>query len=535
MKKLRFLIAFLLIAVLFSACSGKKSADKEGTAEKVLRVNVATEPGTLDPQILTDSVAIQVDGNIFEGLTRQDKDGNVIPGVAESWDVEGNIWTFKLRKDAKWSNGEFVTANDFAFAWERALNPETASEYSYMLYYIKNAEAYNVGDISDFSKVGIKVVDEYTLEVELEKPAAYFASVLSFPTYYPLNEEFYNEIGEEYALEKGNMLFNGPYVIDSWEHDSKIVLKKNENYWNKDMFNIDQIDMFMINDSNTALNMYLNNELDITGISGDQLPEYKDSSELNTYSDGSVWYLELNTKDKLFSNKKIREAFALAIDRKTLVDVIRKDGSQVATSFVPKGFPGKNKTFREDYGFEIFEDGKEEKAKKLFDEGLAEIGYSGPLTVTLLTGNSDAAQKEGQYYQEQLSRKLGIDVKLEQVTFQIRLQRMTSKDFQAVLAGWGPDYNDPMTYMDLWITTGGNNHTGWSNTEYDRLIDLAYNSSDQEERMDAMAEAEKILLTEFPVVPTFFRSRNALVKPNVKGVIFRAVGSERIFDYADIE
>ncbi len=535
MKKLRFLLAFLIILVLFSACSGKKSADKEVKSEKALRVNIATEPGTLDPQILTDSVAIQVDGNIFEGLTRQDKDGNVIPGVAESWDVDGNVWTFKLRQDAKWSNGEPVTAKDFAFAWKRALDPETAAEYSYMLYYIKNAEAYNLGEIREFSKVGIKVVDEYTLKVELERPAAYFASLLSFPTYYPLNEDFYSEVGDEYALEKDTMLFNGPYVIDSWGHDSKIVLKKNPNYWNSDMFKLEQIDMFMVIDSNTALNMYLNNELDITRISGDHLPDYRDSDEINTYSDGSVFYLEFNTKDKLLSNRKVREALALAIDRKTLVDTIRKDGSQAATSFVPAGFPGKDKTFREDYGFEIFEDGNVEKAKKLLAEGLSELGHKGPVKVTLLLDNSDAAQKEGQYYQEQLSKKLGIDVRLEPLTFQIRLQRMTSKDFQVVLAGWGPDYNDPMTYMDLWITKGGNNHTSWSNSEYDRLIELAYNSSDQAERMDAMAKAEKILLTEFPVVPIFFRSRNALVKPNVKGAIFRAVGTETIFDYTEIE
>ena len=531
---MKFLVVLLVMGVFFSACGDKKTADKE-EVKKVLRVGIPDEPGSLDPQLTTDAVAIQVDGNVFEGLTRQDKEGNVIPGVAESWEVEGKVWTFKLRKDAKWSNGEPVTANDFAFAWKRALDPETAAEYSYILYYIKNAAAYNMGEMSDFSKVGIKAIDDYTLQVELERPAAYFASLLSFPTYYPLNEKYYNEVGDEYALEKENMIYNGPYTIDTWEHGSKIIIKKNPNYWNKDAFKIEEIEMIMINDSNTALNMYLNNELDITRISGDNLPDYIGSPELNTYSDGSVFYFEFNTKDKLFSNRKIREAFALAIDREMLVGKIRKDGSQAATSFVPIGFPGKNKTFREDYGVEVFEDGNTEKAKKLLLEGLSEIGHKGAVEVTILIDNTDAGQKEGQYYQEQLSKKLGINVKLEPVTFQIRLQKMTSKDFQIGMAGWGPDYNDPMTYLDLWVTDGGHNHSSWSNAEYDRLIELAYNSFDQDERMDAMAKAEEILLTEFPIVPTFFRNRNALVKPNVKGVVFRAIGSDTIYDFAEVK
>jgi oligopeptide transport system substrate-binding protein len=313
-----------------------------------------------------------------------------------------------------------------------------------------------------------------------------------------------------------------------------MIFAKRADYWNASEIKLDEIKAVMVNDTNTALNMYKNGELDIVGISGDQLPEYQGSSELNTYSDGSVWYFEFNTTDKLMSNRKIREAITKAINRDELVNKIKKDGSKAGQGLVPYGFPGKDKGFRADYGSEYYSYDVE-AAKKLFAEGLKEVGHEGPVRINILTGTSDTATKEVQFYQEQLRTVLGIELDIEQVTFQIRLQRMTSKDFQIVLAGWGPDYNDPMTYMDLWTTDGGNNHTSWGNAEYDALIDKAYKSSDNTERMDAMAAAEKILLEEFPIGVTFYRNRNKLVKPRLKGIRFSAVAQEIDFYFADVQ
>lgn len=323
--------------------------------------------------------------------------------------------------------------------------------------------------------------------------------------------------------------------MTGWEHDSKIVLEKRADYWNASAIKLDGITALMVNDSNTALNMYKNGELDIVGLGGDQLPEFKDSPELVTYSDGSVWYFEFNTKHPLLKNRKIREAITIAIDRKELVEKIKKDGSKAGQGMVPYGFPGIDKGFREDFGSELYKDNDVERAKKLLAEGLKEVGHTGPVELSLLTGTSDTATKEAQFYQEQLRTKLGIETKIEQVTFQIRLQRMSSRDFEIVLAGWGPDYNDPMTYMDLWVTNGGNNHTGWSNAEYDALINKAQTSSDNKVRMEAMAAAEKILAKEFPIGVTFYRNRNRLVKPYLKNVYFRAVGQETDLYYADIQ
>jgi len=530
---IKFIMLCLSVLLLVSmvGCGEKTKKGKEGLKE--ITINLTQEPGTMDPQLLTDTVAIQANSLIMEGLTRLGKGGKVVPGVAKNWDIDGAKWTLHLRKDSKWSNGETVTANDFYYGIRRAIEPKTASEYAYMTYYIKNAEAYNNGGIKDFNKVGLKVIDDYTLEMVLEKPAAYFSSVLAFPTYLPVNKKFAEENGVEFALEMTGLLYNGPYIMESWEHDSKMVFLKNENYWNKDAIKLDKINALMITDSNTSLNMYKSGELDIVGLTGEQLPPYIESKELATYSDGSVWYFEYNTVDKLFGNKKIRKAVALAIDREKLADKILKDGSKAGTGLVPFGFPGKDTGFRKDYGLSLYKN-DETDAKKLFEEGLKEVGHKGKVTISMLTGTSNSATKLAQYYQEQLRTKLGIDAQIEQVTFQIRLQRMTAKDFQIVLAGWGPDYNDPMTYMDLWISGGGNNHTSWGSKEYDKLIDKAYVSSDNTVRMDAMAKAEQILVDEFPIAVTYYRNRNKLVKPRLKGVEFRSVGAEMDFYRADL-
>ncbi|MGM0507957.1 MAG: peptide ABC transporter substrate-binding protein, partial [Fusobacteriota bacterium] len=358
-----------------------------------ITINLEQEPGTMDPQLLTDAVAIQANSFLMEGLTRLGKGGKVVPGVAKSWDVDGKVWTLHLRDDAMWSNGEKVTADDFYYGIKRAIDPETNSEYAYMTYYIENAEGFNNGDLTDFEKVGLKVIDDHTLEISLEKPAAYFASVLAFPTYYPLNKKFVEEKGMDFALEEDAILYNGPYVMTDWEHDSKMIFRKNENYWNKDAIKLDKVTALMIDDANTRLNMYKNGELDVVQLDGDQLPPYRDSEELVSYSDGSVWYFEYNTANELFGNRKIREGIARSIDRDEMVNKVLRNGSRAATGLVPYGFPGKDEGFRKDNGNDLFDYKDVEEAKRIFQEGLEEIGHTGPVEISLLTGTTDTATK----------------------------------------------------------------------------------------------------------------------------------------------
>lgn len=530
MKRRLFVLMMVLLGVLFVGCNGKKA--KEGSN---ITVNIESEPKSIDPQILTDHNAIVMATSLWEGLTRIGKDGQVIPGAAEKWEVNGNVWKFFIRENAKWSNGDKVTANDFYFAIKRAIDPKTASEYAYMTFYIKNAQKFNEGKITDFNEVGVKVIDEKTLEITLEAPAAYFAAVLAFPTYFPVNQKVYEENKGSYALEAKQAVYNGPWKMAEWQHDNKMVVVKNENYWNNKEIKLDKIEYVMIENANTAANMYKNNKIDMTVIQTDQIKQFKNSKEYTTYSDGSVWYFEFNVKNRYFKNAKIRKALTLAIDRKSLVDKVLEDGSTEALAFVPNDMPGKTKTFREDYGMKYFEDNSVEEAKKLLEEGLKEIGEKGPVKFTLLCDTRTERKKVAVYLQEELKKKLGVIAELEPVSFQIRLQKMQNKDFDVVASGWSPDYNDPMTFMDLWVTNGGNNHTAWSNAKYDELIKKAMTSGDTAERMDAMAEAEKLLMEEMPVGPIYYRNRNALIKPWVKDVKISAVGAEFDFYWTHIE
>lgn len=525
MRRVLAVLSVVLSLGLIAGCGtpGKKAAagsTEKQTKEAKLSWNMEYEPKTLDPQKATDISATEMSFACLEGLTRIGENGKVIPGMAEKWEAKDNMWTFFLRKDAKWSNGEPVTAKDFYFGIKRAIDPETASEYSYMTYFIKNAQAFNEKKETDFSKVGVKVIDDYTIQFELERPATYFDSIVgTLMIYFPVNEKFYNENKDKFASDVSALLYNGPWVMTEWIHESKATFKKNPNYWNKDNIKIDEMTFLMVKDYTTAAKMYTNNELDVTYISGIDLPAFIGNPELKQFSDGSSAYLEMNVKNKVLSNAKIRKAIGYVVDKKTLTEKVMQDGSKPALSFVPEGFPGKSSTFRDDYGRELFKDANVEEAKKLFAEGLKELKIKGPVKLKLTCDNRETTQKYAQYIQEQLSKNLGIEITLEPVTFQIRLQKMTSKDFDIVMAIWGADYLDPMTFMDLWLTGGGNNHTNWSNKAYDEAIKVAQISADPIVRMDAMAQAEKVLMDEMPIAPLYFRTRNVVIKPHIKGVV----------------
>lgn len=537
MKKTLLGLLVILSMVLLAACGGKKDATEAKGEPKVVRFNLAANPPSMDPQLNTDSTSGNVLGHVMEGLTTLGADGNPIPGVAESWKTEGNIWTFTLRKDAKWHNGDAVVAGDFVAAWERALNPATASEYSYIMYSLKGAQEYNEGKTTDFATVGVKATDDHTLVVELKEPVAYFASLVSFYTFAPQNQKFFEEHKDDYATSAEAFMGNGPYEFTSWEPENKIIITKSDKYWNKDTIKIDRIEMAMINDASSAYKAYQNDELDWAGVPAEELTNLKDSPEKVSWEDGSTWYFGFNTTKKLFSNKNIRRAFALAVDRQALVDKVKNGAGAVAESFVPGVIPGKKGFFREDYPQSAYGlTYNPTKAKELFELGLKELGMTASEVgkINFLTGNSDVATKEGQFYQEQLKVSLGVDVVLEPVTFQIRLQRTTAKDYDVVLAGWGPDYNDPMTFLDLWLSNSGQNNSGWGKPEYDALIAAAKNETDPAKRMDILQQAEAMLMDELPIAPTFYRLRNSVVKPHVKGVVVRALSPDVDFRFADI-
>ena len=542
MKKTILGLFSLLLVLVLSACGGSNSettGDEGNSADKkVVRYNLQENPAQLDPQLNTEQVSGNVLGHIMEGLTTLGADGNPIPGVAESWTSEGNTWTFKLRKDAKWHNGDPVVAGDFTAAWERALNPATASEYSYIMYSIKGAQEYNEGKTKDFSTVGVKATDDYTIVVELKEPVAYFASLVSFYTFMPQNQKFFNEHKDSYATTDEDIMGNGPFKLVSWEFENKIVLEKADTYWNKDSIKIDEIDMAMITDRSSALKAYQNDELDWTVLPNEEIVNYKDNPEVVEMKEARVIYLLLNNKNKLFSNAKVRRAVSMAIDRKALVDKIKNGAGSPAESMVPEIIPGKKGMFREDYPQSAYGIGyNPTEAKKLFEEGLKEVGLTIATLpqLTMYSSNDDTSTKEAQFYQEQFKKNLGMDIKLEPVTFQIRLQHQTAKDYDLILAGWGADYNDPMTFLDMWMSNSGQNNSNWANPKYDELIVKAKAEANAEVRMDILAQAEKLLMDEMAIVPTFFRNKKALAKPRVKGIQVNAFSPVVYFGHADVQ
>ncbi|WP_427340264.1 peptide ABC transporter substrate-binding protein [Caloranaerobacter sp. DY30410] len=509
--------------------------------EQVLKINLGTEPPDLDPQTTTDTVSFVLLNATLEGLVRLNPDGSVGKGLAESWTIsdDGKTYTFKLR-DAKWSDGDPITAYDFEYAWKRAIDPKTASSYAYQFYGIKNAYAFNTGEITDPNEVGVKALDEKTLQVELERPMPYFLSLTSFITYLPAKKAAVEKWGDEYAADADKMVFSGPFVITKWDHEQKIILEKNPNYWDADSVKLERIECDMINDTNTPINLYETGELDITGVPAEFLDNHKDSPEFVRMADATTFYLEFNCKDKFFSNKKIRKAFSLAINRDAYVNGVLANGSIPAYGFVPGGIPGKaGGEFRKQNGDLIYDVGTKgqaaiDEANKLLEEGLKEVGATKEELakhVSYLTGDSDVARKLAQALQQMWKNNLGIEVPIESVSFKIRLQKMDQADYTIVGAGWGADYNDPMTFMDMWVTDGGNNDAFWSNAKYDELIEKANNSTG-DERMEYMLEAERLLMEEMPIAPTYFAARNFLQKPYVKGVARFPVGVSTEYKWA---
>lgn len=525
MKRI-FILIFLVIFSSFSYSAG----------QKVIRYNLEGGFSTLDPQMCTDSNSGNVLAYIFEGLTRLDYKGKPIPAIAESWSNNGNTWTFKLRKNAKWQNGDPVVAKDFLDAWERVLNPNSEAEYSYIMYCIKGAQEYNEGISEKFSSVGIKALDNFTLQVTLNKPIVYFPNLVSLYTFYPQNTKFLKE-NNEYGEEANSILGNGAFTVSNLDNYEEITLKKSENYWNKNSIKINTIEIYGY-DRDEALKKYDERTLDIVEIPYNKMNFYKKSKDLRTFEDGSFWYLGLNNEKPLLSNKKIRKALSMAINREKLVNDIKNSLASEAESIVPMGIKGKVGFFRNEYNQSLYDISyNPQKARELFEEGLkelklkkSEIGY-----ITLLAGNNDNAIRESEFYAEQLKMNLGLEIELENTSFQIRLQKTIEKDYDMVLSGWGPDYNDPMTYLDMWTSNSGQNNTGWGNKTYDTLIESAVSERDYSKRMDILAQAEKLLMDELPIIPIYYRKTAFLVKPNINNLEFSLFSPIVNFTYSDIK
>ncbi|ONK24905.1 peptide ABC transporter substrate-binding protein [Siminovitchia sp. FSL H7-0308] len=554
MSRSAFMVFVLSILLVLSGCfSGqtetspepadeKKSGGEQKSGEKkILRLNNNEEPGSLHPGTAQGTHDSWILEHAFEGLTKKTPEGEIVEGIAKDWNVsdDGLTWTFNLRDDAKWSNGDPVTAHDFEFAWKYALNPESASEYAYQLYYLEGGEAYNSSQNKDEyaaleEKVGVKALDDLTLEVKLAEPTPYFLDLTSFYTFYPVNKKV-QEANPDWALEAETYVSNGAFKLTEWKHKESMKLEKNENYYDKDKIKLDEVQFVIIDNADTAWQMYQSNELDlvyplppdVTGeLSGTDDPEFEIAPDL------AIYYYNLNNEVKPFNNVKVRKALSMAIDRKSLVEHVTQGGQQPAYGIIPPGIPDVEGDFQENSG-DLFKEDAEE-AKKLLQEGLAEEDMDQMPEFTLTYNTDEGHKKVAEAIQEMWRKNLDVNVTLENVEFQVKLDREKAGDYQISRGGWVGDYVDPMTFVDLWVTDGSFNDANWSNPEYDKNVKIGKTSMDQKERMEAMHKAEEILIEEMPIIPLYFYTKPFTVKPHVKG-IFTPINRYPQFIYADIE
>ena len=518
--------------------SADKSADKATdtttpAGKKAISINIASEPPELLSVLTTDTTSMTVLRHVVENLVMLDENNEVIPGVAESWeyDAASLTYTFKLRQNSKWSTGQPVTAKDFVFAWQTLVNPKTAAEYSYMGYILKNGEAIATGKM-DVSELGVKAVDDYTLQVTLERPVPYALSMFSFVVFAPINEENYTTLGETYGKDANTLPTNGAFKVASWTHESDIVLAKNTEYWNVEKVNLDEVKMLMISDTNAALNEFKSGGAQMIGLNGEQAAQMKsEGNEVLTYDDGSCWYFEFNTTKEGLKNAKIRRALTLGVDAKLFIEGVVKNSSTVATSFTPPAVNGVSGKFKDAVGDLIPRDNNFAEAKRLLEEGMKEEGLTS-LNLSYICDDGDTAAKYAAYFQEQWKKNLGVEVTIQAMPFKSRIERMQNKDFDIVMAGWGPDYNDPMTFLDLFVTGGGNNHTSYSSAEYDALIKAATEEADVNKRQELLIQAEKVLMTDLPIGPIYNRARDYIVADGLTGVIRTAFQDINVI-YAD--
>ncbi|CAM3324834.1 peptide ABC transporter substrate-binding protein [Brevibacillus invocatus] len=509
-------------ATTTSPSSSTAPASSETKGEKVFRINIGSEPSTADPGLSDDTTSSMVVSTLFDGLTRKGTDEKIHNAVAEKIDIseDGLTYTFHLR-DSKWSNGDPVTAQDFEYAWKRALDPKFASSYAYQLFHIKNAEAYNTGKATP-EDVGVKAIDDKTLEVQLINPTPFFLELTAFSTYFPVNKKV-AEANPNWAMEADTHVGNGPYTLAKWEHKNSITYLKNDHYWDKENVKVDRIEVAMIEDNNTALSMFENGELDWAGaptisLPTDAIPALKDSGKMITKPTASTYYYGFNIEKPPFNNVKIRKAFSYAIDRQQIVENIMQTGQVPALGFLPPTMAVNPNGYFKDHDTAL--------AKQLLEEGMKELGISKLPPIEVIFNTSDGHKKIAEAIQDQWKQTLGADVKISNLEFKVFLDTVDETNYQVSRRGWQGDFNDPVNFLDIFREKKGNNSTNWMSPKYNELLEQASKELDPAKRMQLFGQAEQILMDEMPVAPIYFYTDSWLQGENVKqGIYMDSLGN----------
>lgn len=511
-RRLGFSALFCAFAVLSSSTFAATAAE---TPDILYRGNGA-EPKDLDPHTSTGVGEFQIIQALFEGLTnKHPKTLEIIPGVAERWESskDGKKWTFHLRKNAKWSNGDPVTAQDFVYSWFRLIDPKTASEYAYQGHYFKNAKSFAEGKIKEPKQVGFRAKDAYTLEVELENPTPYFLSLLFHHSLYPAHKATVEKYGMRWTRPE-NMVSNGPFKLTTWETNKIIKVAKSPNYWDAAVVKLNEIHYFPTENIDTEEKMFRSGQLDVTyEIPQEKIDFWKrdKSGVLYTYAYLGNYHYLINTTKAPMNDKRVRKALALSLDRERLVKYVTRGGQAPAQALTPPGTGGFNVV-----GHLPKDASRVGEAKKL----LAEAGYPDGKNfpaIEILYNTSASHKKIAEALQTMWKENLGIQVKLLNQEWKVYLDTMRTKNYFLARQGWIGDYNDPNTFLDMYMTDNGNNRTGFANKEYDGLLEAAARETDHNKRLALFQKAEDILAEELPVIPIYIYTRNYLINTRVQG------------------
>lgn len=542
--------------MFLAACSGGNKEDEatpdndsdatgsELAENQEITVLESAEIPSMDSVLAEDTVGFTMINNVNEGLYRLDQEQNPIPALSDGEPTvseDGTVYTFKLR-EAKWSNGDAVTANDFVYAWQRALLPDSASFYGpyIMTGVIKNADKVKAGEV-DPSELGVKALSDTELEVTLEKPVPYFTALMAFPTFYPQNQKFVEEKGADFAKNAENLIFNGPFKMTSWDGvaATEWTLEKNEEYWDAENVTLTKINYNTSKDPQAAANAFEAGQADVTPKLSTPavISQYEGDSRLVTWLEPTEFWLKFNQENEALANKNIRFALSLAFDKDALVNDILQNGSLAANYAVPAEFvkhPETGEDFREANGdLNAFD---AEKAKEYWEKGLAELGVES-LELNFLGGDTETSKTVDAFLKDQLQNNLpGLTINLESVPFSVRLDREDTQNYDILHAGWGPDYPDPMTYSDLWLTGGGHNKMSYSNAKYDELVKSAQTelADKPAERFEALQEAEKVLFEDAALAGTYQRASNILVNEKLEGFTYHIFGPEYSWKFAKL-
>ena len=512
----------------------KDGDNKEAKIDKEQYINtlLGAEPKTVDPSKASDTISSEIFTNTMETLTRleEDETGKLVvsEGVAKEWkqSEDGLKWTFTLR-DSNWSDGKPVTVDDFIYSFTRTLDPKTASQYAQILYYIKNGQEFNKGK-AKAEDLGLKKIDDHTLEIELAAPCSYFLDLTYFKTLVPQRKDIVEKYGDKYGTDKDNLIYNGPFIISDWKHDNELVLEKNPEYWDKDAVKLDKVTMKIIQEESSRMNEALNGNLDTLGVSKPEWVEkFEATGEYNVKNDfdGGNWYMAFNQQNKYFKNAKIRKAISLALDREGYVKTVDRGIPEVATACCPPrvniGEDEYREVVKKDYIEELKKENEGKAPKDLLVEGLKEIKEDpdpSKVTIKLLAqdGGGARSKESAEYMQANLMKELGINVKVDLQKFAIFQKLMDNLDYDMVFAGWHGDYNDPNTFFEIFKSDSTMQRTAWKNEEYDKLLDKAASTIDQKERLKIFEQAEEILLVKDAVIsPMTFGRTNTYVRKYV--------------------